>query len=109
MTDLHPKEMGSEEWWEIVFSSQMYEAESLLKQFKAVLLSKHAGETTYNDAAAQITRCNNALHRFSQIQNRANLTRAIRNICGNEVCEQVKEEVARLEFMARQEFGVPPC
>jgi hypothetical protein len=109
MTDPNPKEMGSEEWWQIVLSSQMYEAESLLRQFKAALLSKHAGATTYNDAAAQITRVNNELHRFSQIQNRATMKRAMRNICGDEVYAQVMEEVARIEFMARQEHGAPPC
>ena len=107
--EVEAKEMGSEEWWQIVMSSQMYEAEAMLKHFKAALLSKYAGTRPYNDASAQITRVNNELHRFSQLQNRASLRRAIRNICGDEVYEQVAEEAARLELMVRQELGIPPC
>lgn len=107
--EVEAKEMGSEEWWQIVMSSQMYEAEALLRHFKAALLSKHAGSASYNAAAAQITRVNNELHRFSQLHDRTHLRRAIRNICGDEVYERVVEEAARLEFMARQELGIPPC
>jgi hypothetical protein len=107
--DLEPKEMGSAMWWQIVMSSQMYEAESLLKQFKAALLAKHADAPTYNDAASQITRVNSELHRFAQIQRRATLSVALRNICGDDLHQQVMEEAARLEADARCAFGVPAC
>jgi hypothetical protein len=109
MTDFETKEMGSDMWWQIVMSSQMYEAEALLKQFKAALLAKHADAPTYNDAAAQITRVNSELHRFAQIQNRAKLSIAVRNICGDDVYRQVMEEAARLEADARCAMGVPAC
>ena len=103
------KEMGSDMWWLIVMSSPMYEAESLLKQFKAALLVKHADEPTYNNAAAQITRVNSELHRFAQVQNRAKISTAVRNVCGDDVYQQVMQEVARLESAARNDFGVPAC
>lgn len=103
------KAMGSDQWWEIVMTSQMHEAEALLKQYKAVLLSKHNGQASQSNAAAQIARINQEMHRFSQIQNRASMSQAVKNICGEDVFAQVREEMARLEFMARQEFGAPPC
>ena len=109
MTNFEPKEMGSPEWWQIVMSSPMYEAEALLKRYRAKLLEETAGDPAQCVANAQIHRVNAEIHRFAQVQNRARLTQAIRNVCGNEVASQVMEEAARLESIARAEIGVPAC
>lgn len=110
LTELQLKEMGSPEWWLIVMSSPMYEAEALLKQYKAaLLLQKDVDGDTRFQISAQITRVNTEIHRFSQIQNRARLSHAVRNVCGQDVFERVMEEAARLEHAAREQMGVPQC
>ena len=110
LTELQLKEMGSPEWWLIVMSSPMYEAEALLKQYKAVLLlqSDAKGQERFR-ISSQVSRVNAEIHRFSQIQNRARLSLAVRNVCGQDVFEQVMEEAARLEHAAREQMGVPQC
>lgn len=95
---------GSKEWWEVVQSSPMYEAENMLRHYKTSLLEANkAGTPAYLAASLEIQRVNAEIHRYAQIQQRATLREAIRNVCGEEVYADVLEEQARLEFVASQE------
>lgn len=90
---------GSPEWWEVVQSSPMYEAENMLRHYKTSLLEANPpGSATYINAGIEIQRINAEIHRYVQIQNRATLRKAIGNVCP-EFYEQIVAEAARLEAM----------
>ena len=97
---------GTPEWWEVVHTSPMYEAETLMRRYKAALLADHPpGSPGYVHVGVTIQHINDEIHRLGQVQNRARLSTAVRSICGQEVYEQVMAESARLEQMARLPDG----
>lgn len=92
---------GSKEWWIVVQSTQLHEAQTMLRDYKADLLQLRTGPGA-QETGPEIARVNDEIHRISQIQNRANISRAVRNLFGEEGWAQVREEVARLEFEEAQ-------
>lgn len=93
---------GSKEWWQVVRESQFFEAESMLRRYRGELLREAEGVP--NSATnAEISRINDEIHRIAQLQNKCSIYRAITNVYGEEGLAAVREEVARLEFMATQE------
>lgn len=88
---------GSKEWWIVVRSTQFLEAELMLKDYRAELVQLQSAHSTQENMA-EITKVNEEIHRLSQIQNRANIARAVRNIFGDEGWARVREEAARLEY-----------
>lgn len=72
---------GSRDWWEVVQSSPMYEAENMLRHYKTSLLEAHPpGSPTYANAGIEIARVNTEIHRIAQIQNRATLRKATTSV-----------------------------
>lgn len=93
---------GASQWWDVVTTSPLHEAEYMLRSYKSALLAAHpVGSPGYCDAGMEIQRVNEWIHRIGQVQNRARITQAIRNVCGQEVFVSVMEETARLENEAR--------
>lgn len=92
---------GSQEWWQVVRETQFFEAETMLKNYRGELLRESKGAP---DCAttAEISRINDEIHRLGQLQNKARMSQAVRNVFGDEGFAAVKEEMARLEFMAVQ-------
>lgn len=90
---------GSKEWWRVVRETQFHEAEAMLRNYRGELLRESEGVP---DAAtaAEISRINDEIHRISQLQNKASIMSAIRNVYGQEGVDAVREEIARLEFVA---------
>lgn len=93
---------GSDAWWEVVRGSTFFEAESLLKHYRGELLRECEGAPDVA-TGTEISRVNDEIHRLAQLQNRATLTQAIRNVFGQEGVDFVLAERARLEQMARME------
>ncbi len=93
---MNASELGSSDWWLVVQSSPFDEAERLLKDYKSTLLVNKVGTPEYVAAGALISRVNSEIHRLSQLQDRASLTVAIRNVYGQEGVDAVMTERARL-------------
>ncbi len=93
---MNASELGSADWWLVVQSSPLDEAERMLKDYKSALLVLKVGTPEYIAAGATVSKVNAEIHRLSQIQNRTTLMQALRNVYGQEGVEAVKVEQARL-------------
>jgi hypothetical protein len=96
---MNASEIGSEDWWKVVQSSPLLDAEMLLRDYKSVLLNYKVGLPEYIVYASMISKVNQELHRIAQIQNRCRFQVAIKNIYGQEGVDAINEERARLEVM----------
>lgn len=97
---------GNKDWWLLVQSMPLTEAETMLRDYKATLLANNpVGSPNYFAAGVEVQRVNAELHRLSQIENRATWMKAMRNVLTPEQLACVCEERERLEQMARLELA----
>lgn len=96
--------IGSPEWWDVVHDTPFFEAEQMIRHYRSVVLRKSGGPISPADQVT-VNRCNDEIHRLSQLQSRANVAAAVRNLFGQEGWELVREEMARLELTARTGVG----
>lgn len=93
---------GSSEWWIVVRSTVLDEAEIMLRDYKAALVTHKAGSPEHYAAGIVLQRVNTELHRVVQVKQKRSWRKAITNICGNDVYEDICAEMARIELFERQ-------
>ncbi len=93
-------------FWDTIRTMPVVEAEQMLKEIRADVSLRlvRAREKKSNESVAELCALNTVLnveiHRIAQINRSAMMTRAIRNLWGEEGHAMWREEIARLESLA---------
>lgn len=95
-------ELGSKEWWIVVQTSPLIQAELMLRDYKSVIINDKIG--TIDTPAAQnlLSKVNAEIHLISQKQHRSSIRMAMKNILTPEQYEAVIAEQVRLESLEIQ-------
>lgn len=96
---MNASEAGSKDWWTVVQSMPLEEAELCLRDYKTMLLLTNQGTEGHVAAGYEIHKINVEIARIIRIQDKTKLSKAMRNVITPEQCEEVFAEQARLQQM----------
>lgn len=88
---------GSNEWWTVVQSTKFSEAETMLREYKAKLMSEFLGTERQVFSDSIMNRINAEIHRISQLSNKVTLRSVMRDMLDTETFEAICTEAARRE------------